>query len=120
MRKSNVLKRTLFFKKKSVHGKEKNLLKLDYDMPLRRARKLFHKRIKLASYFADFEVDRVTWRHSPSGNTHAIVECSKNFHPFEQVFLQLYLGSDAYREFMNFMRIRNRIKNWNVLFIRKV
>jgi len=100
--------------------KRSNVLKLDYDMPLRQARALFNKRIKLASYFVNFEIKHITWRKSPSGNTHAIVECSKNFHPFEQVFLQIYLGSDPYREFMNFMRIRNRIKNWNVLFIKKV
>lgn len=35
------------------------------------------------------------------------------------VFLQAFLGSDLYRELYNWRRVKNGMKEWNVLFRRK-
>lgn len=93
------------------------ILKLDFDNKF--DRKELKRRLKHLEYWWLIKVKNVEIRKSTNGGKHVIIKINKALHPLEAVFAQIYLGSDIYRELMNWQKVKSGIKDWNILFVKK-
>jgi hypothetical protein len=50
---------------------------------------------------------------------HVYLRTTSNISDYDIVAIQFFLGSDVWREFFNWQRVRMGTKNWNVLFKQK-
>lgn len=91
-------------------------LMLDFDKSLNKIE--FYQRLQMLSRIFNFNVVNFNERKTRHGH-HMVLTLDKKFYDEDIVFFQLFLGSDYRREAFNWLRVRSKVKQWNVLFKKK-
>jgi len=68
-----------------------------------------------------FDIEAFSIRSSTNGGMHVEIYIKPRIRLDNKdiVILQLLLGSDRYREFFNWLRVKGKVKEWNILFDKK-
>jgi hypothetical protein len=92
---------------------------LDFDKKLKKQDiKDFITSLKSLSYLMDIKYKSIIVYDTMKGH-HIYITVENDLSDLDIVFLQLYLGSDKKRELLNYRRVKNDDKNFNVLFEKK-